>query len=201
MKIQEHKLYSYKMDHDNGFAPNPYFGVLTLATCKPKMRYNTKVGNWIAGWTSKQMTDNPTEVGEEKLVYLAKVTQKLTFDKYWEKYPEKRPICTNDPNAPERKHGDNIYQPDNTAKRGFIQIKNNYHHCEEKMVKDLSGKFVLICEEFYYFSSKTPLEVSMKFRPNVPKGQQSYGKITEDASEFINYVKQHAHLCKLTDAK
>ncbi|MFR7823127.1 MAG: hypothetical protein ACLU30_07910 [Odoribacter splanchnicus] len=39
--------------HDTRFAPNPLFGVLTLATCKPSMRRNMQIGNWIAGWTSK----------------------------------------------------------------------------------------------------------------------------------------------------
>jgi len=36
------------------------------------------------------------EVGKEKLVYLAKVTQKLSFAEYWEKYEQKRPAKTED---------------------------------------------------------------------------------------------------------
>lgn len=35
---KERKLYAYKMTHDTGFAPNPYFGVCTLACCKPRIR-------------------------------------------------------------------------------------------------------------------------------------------------------------------
>ena len=61
-------LYSYKMSHDDRFAPNPYFGVLTLATCMSRMRYNTPVGEWIAGWISMRT-----------LIYLAKVSEKLTL--------------------------------------------------------------------------------------------------------------------------
>lgn len=196
MKTQENKLYSYKMKHDTRFAPNPLFGVLTLATCKPKMRINTKVGNWIAGWTSKHIAHTPTKVGKERLIYLAKVTQKLTIAEYWEKYPQKRPLYTEDKNIPEY-YGDNIYQP--TGNGTFIQIKNA-HHGENKMAKDLSGENVLICEEFYYFSCLSPLEIPAELRPNIPKVQTSYGVITEDASEFINYVKQHSDQCKHTDA-
>ena len=81
------RLYSYKMAHDNRFAPNPLFGVLTLATCKPQLRKNAKVGDWIAGWTSLHVAHTPTPVGEERLIYLAKVSEKLTFAEYWEKYP------------------------------------------------------------------------------------------------------------------
>lgn len=197
MKIQENKLYSYKMKHDNRFAPNPFFDVLTLATCKPKMRYNTQVGNWIAGWTSKYIAHNPTEVGEEKLIYLARVTKKLTFDKYWEQYPQKHPIYTDDKDVLER-YGDNIYKP--AGNGTFIQIKN-VHHGEDKKAKDLSGESVLVCEEFYYFSCLSPLEIPSELRPNVPKVQTAYGMITEDASEFIDYVKLHITQCKYSDAK
>ncbi len=28
------KIFSYVVDHDNGFSPNPYYGVCTLAHCK-----------------------------------------------------------------------------------------------------------------------------------------------------------------------
>lgn len=193
----EDKLYSYKMAHDTRFAPNPLFGVLTLATCKPKMRLNTEVGNWIAGWTSKHIAHTPTKTGEERLIYLAKVTKKLSFEEYWEQYPQKRPIYTDDNSVLER-YGDNIYQP---AEDGtFIQIKNVYHD-ESNMMKDLGGKFVLVCEEFYYFSCLSPLGIPTELRPNIPKAQTAYGAITKDASEFINYVKQQTHLCKYTDAK
>lgn len=31
-------LYSYVVAHDFGFAPNPFDGLCTLATCKPDIR-------------------------------------------------------------------------------------------------------------------------------------------------------------------
>lgn len=193
------KLYSYKMAHDNRFAPNPLFGVLTLATCKPYMRLNTKVGEWIAGWTSAHIAHSPTEQGREKLVYLAKVARKLTFGEYWEQYPQKRAVYTDDKNVAER-YGDNIYQPDVSVEDGFIQMPN-IHHGTDKKAKDLKGKYVLVCEEFYYFSCLSPLEIPSDLRPNVPKVQTRYGMITEDASAFIDYVRLHTDQCKYTDAK
>lgn len=187
------------MAHDNCFAPNPLFGVLTLATCKPKMRSNTKVGNWIAGWTSSRIAHSPTEQGKEKLIYLAKVTRKLTFGEYWEQYPQKRAVYTKGRNSLER-FGDNIYQPDASVEDGFRQLPNIFHK-EDKKSKDLNGKYVLVCEEFYYFSDRSPLKIPMELRPNIPKAQTAYGVITEDASAFIDYVRQHTGLCKYTDAK
>ena len=82
-----------------------------------------------------------------------------------------------------------------------ISIWENNFHGKDKMDKDLRGEYVLICEEFYYFSRLSPLDIPDGMRPNIPKVQTSYGVITKDAAEFINYVKQHVELCKYTDAK
>lgn len=43
------------MTDDTGFAPNPFFGILTLATCKPGIRLTKKVGDYIAGFTSERL--------------------------------------------------------------------------------------------------------------------------------------------------
>ena len=43
------KVYMYVVDRDFGFAPNPFHGFCTLATCKPRTRRVAKVGDWIVG--------------------------------------------------------------------------------------------------------------------------------------------------------
>ena len=70
-----------------------------------------------------------------------------------------------------------------------------------RMLKNKKKSVIFICEEFYYFSRLSPLDIPVELRPNIPKVQTSYGVITKDAAEFINYVKQHVELCKYTDAK
>lgn len=47
------KLYSYIVARDYGFAPNPFFGICTLATCKQKIRSAANVGDWVIGTGSK----------------------------------------------------------------------------------------------------------------------------------------------------
>jgi hypothetical protein len=42
-------LYSYVVAHDFGFAPNPFDGLCTLATCKPDIRKKAAVGDYIVG--------------------------------------------------------------------------------------------------------------------------------------------------------
>jgi hypothetical protein len=40
---------------DYGFAPNPFFGVCTLATCKPKIRKAAAIGDWVVGTGSSRL--------------------------------------------------------------------------------------------------------------------------------------------------
>ena len=172
-------LRSYKMKHDTGFAPNPYGGVLSLATCKPGIRRCAKLGEWIAGFTSKQLCGDG--LNYEKLIYLMLISEKLRFEEYYEKYPKKRPdncIC-----------GDNIY----TLRNGvYVQIDNDWHDkCDLK--KDTSTPFVLLGTEFYYFGIDA-VPVPDDCRPNVPGGQAGYGYKTEGkkAQDFIDWVKSVA---------
>ena len=88
-------LYCYKMTWDTEFAPNPHYGILTLATCKPTIRRCAKVGDWISGWTAVSVYDknrHPNSFRDaQKLIYLARITNKITYAEYWKNYPEKRP--------------------------------------------------------------------------------------------------------------
>lgn len=185
--MNEIRLFSYKMTHDTGFAPNPFGCFLTLATCKPLIRKHKKIGDWIAGFTSKKL--NNDNVGEERLVYLMKVTEKLTFADYWEKYKQKRPDKDSDDLI--NLAGDNIYKPIGNGQ--FEQIKND-HHNEKHQERDLSGKYVLISDDFYYFGSE-PLTIEPNDRrPNIPRGQAAHGALTKDqerAKKFIEYVKKN----------
>ncbi len=69
--------FAYKITRDYGFAPNPFFGYCTLACCKPHIRARANVGDWIIG----------TGAIENNLLYhlifLMRVTEKMTFEEYW----------------------------------------------------------------------------------------------------------------------
>ena len=193
------RLFSYKLANDSGFAPNPFFGYLSLATCKPQIRRAKKVGDWIAGFTSKKL--NNDDVGSEKLVYLMKVAKKIDYNIYWneKKYKDKIPnLETNDFIY---KCGDNIYQPKNQEAKSpheFIEIKNKNHwdhkndnESIDSKIHDVNGRYVLIAEEFYYLG-KNAIEIPLEIRPNIPKGQSSNGSLTKDskiAHSFLEYIK------------
>ena len=66
---------------DAGFAPNPFWGYCTLATCKPKVRLRAEVGDWIVGMGSKVL-EKRYGIGYFKLIYAMRVDEKLTFEQY-----------------------------------------------------------------------------------------------------------------------
>jgi hypothetical protein len=184
-------LYSYKMTNDSGFAPNPFHGFLTLATCKPAIRRNKKlkIGDYIAGFTSKNLRTSKglcgDEVGQEKLIFLMKVTEKLTIEQYYNdsRFQCKIPSESSDFIA---RTGDNIYKPVDTLE-GFIQLPN-FNHKEEHFSHDLSGKHVLISEEFYYFGSGAINVDNCGIKK--PKVQSGYGVKSPDINGLLEYLKE-----------
>ena len=187
-------LYCYTMTHDTGFAPNPEHNVLTLATCKPAIRRCAQTGTWISGWAGVKVYKSQDKKdfvtgNAQRLIYLARITKKISFEEYWknEEYQKKKPqdsIC-----------GDNIYEPDINEEEGFKIHTNKGGHYESNKKHDLSGVFVLICNEFYYFGVENalPMDVGVPFVINRCK------KILlkdEKAQSIIYQVKINRNKCK-----
>ncbi len=172
-------LRTYKMTSDTGFAPNPFHGYLTLATCKPYIRLKATIGEWIAGFSSKSL--NGSDVGKEKLIYIMKIEEKISFSKYF-----KDPRFTTKKPKNEEEYiyavGDNIYYEGK-------QVIRSIFHGKEDIENDIKGQFVLISKTFWYFG-KCALEVSEEVRPKVPKGTARYGIKTEGekARKFIEWI-------------
>ena len=132
------------MTDDTGFAPNPFWGFLTIATCKPCIRLAKEPGDWIAGFTSKTLCGDP--VGNEKLVFLMEVSDKVPFREYFTSRQYSRKIPEMTASQCIFRSGDNIYRPvtpNVSNSNDFEQLKNPYHKETEKD-RDLSGKFVLL---------------------------------------------------------
>jgi len=78
------KLFSYVVDHDDGFSPYPFRGFCTLARCKfgsPHRRNIVelaKFGDWIVGTGGA----GPRSAGHGKLIYAMRVSEKLTLRNY-----------------------------------------------------------------------------------------------------------------------
>lgn len=192
------RLFSYKMTHDTGFAPNPFGSTLTLATCKPQIRCSKQQGDWIAGFTSKALTGD--QVGEERLIYLMHVGKKLHLRDYYgdPRFQDKVPNLGKA--GPVPKAGDNIYRPlvPGAFEPGhFEQLPNPNHWgigvdapSPFDLHRDVSGQYVLIADEFYYFGAQA-ISLPDVVRPALPRGQSAHGKQSsaELAERFIAFIR------------
>lgn len=84
-KIGEPALFSYVVDHDLGFAPNPHDRYCTLVHCKfggKTGRRNivelARRGDWIIGTGGK----GEHSAGHGRIIYLMQLDEKPTFAKY-----------------------------------------------------------------------------------------------------------------------
>ena len=135
------RLYSYVVTWDGGFAPNPFYGFCTLATCKPKIRKTACSGDWILGTVSKSQSPEP------RLIYAMRVTETLSYNEYWRdaRFRAKRPdvgaAC-----------GDNMYcrNADGQWRQG------PGYHGPDAVWHDTQTDRVLVSDDFIYWGSAAP---------------------------------------------
>lgn len=180
------KYYSYVLSRDFGFAPNPFGRHCTLATCKPVIRRNTNIGDWIFGITPK------AKGAGNKLVFGMKITQKITYNEYWDSpcFQYKKPVMNG---SLKQMYGDNIYYQDDKD----IWIQANSHHSKENgetnfdnLKKDTGGKYVLISEYFFYLG-KSSIEIpfNLKSEFSIGRGQK---KVEERAAlKIIEWLESN----------
>jgi hypothetical protein len=153
-------IYSYVVARDFGFAPNPFHGVCTLATCKPRIRRSATLGDWVVGTGS---------AGRKRagfLVFAMNVEETLTFDEYWsdERFFQKR---ANLRSSKKQAFGDNIYH---RKGEGFDWKQLNSHHTlpdgrpnSVNIKTDTSVNRVLVSKSFTYWGGTGPA-VAAQFR-------------------------------------
>lgn len=139
-------IHAYIVEHDIGFAPNPFFGYCTVACCKPRIRGNAQLGSWLVGIGSKN------DGIRGKLVYAMQVEERITFDQYWcdERFQCKVP---NYYGSLKQAQGDNIYRQDGDG--NWIQSESRHTHSDPQMTlkhigRDTSENRVLVSTRFAY---------------------------------------------------
>src|SRR3972149_1032927 len=154
------RLFSYIVARDYGFAPNPFHGYCTLATCKPKIRVAAAVGDWVVGTGAK------TKYGfSGTLIYSIQVGEVLDFDSYWNdpRFAFKRPISNG---SLKQIYGDNIYH----RRRGRWMQADSHHSLEggapnpDNIAWDTGVNRVLVSTRYVYFGSEAPA-IPKRFRP------------------------------------
>lgn len=140
------KLFLYKVPRDYGFAPNPFWGFLTLATCKPKIRKEAKIGDFVLG-----LGGSTTQI-PGKILFVMKVEEVLSFNQYWndERFQVKKPVTNGSSKV---FMGDNIYYLE-----GNSWIQADSHHSlkngspnELNVNRDTKTDRVLISKDIWWY--------------------------------------------------
>jgi hypothetical protein len=154
------RLHTYVVEHDFGFAPNPFYGVCTLATCKPKVRKTGQIGDYIAGMGCSKRKRRGY------LVYFMRVSEDSDYDKYWAdpRFRQKRPQLRG---SKMQAFGDNIYHHN---RRTGEWIQENSFHSRPNEANPINLEHdtttstrVLIGTEFAYFGGIGP-KIPKRFR-------------------------------------
>lgn len=158
------RLFSYVVKYDSGFAPNPFYGLCTLATCKPDIRRAAQIGDWIVGTGS---ADQKVRRGT-RLVHAMKVADSMNFQEYWDnnRFHNKKPMRSG---SRKQSCGDNIYFQDED---GCWNQLDSFHTNPDGSLKaehvnrDTGVDRILISNDFYYFGGEGPI-IPAQFRdPN-----------------------------------
>lgn len=150
--------YAYRLDHDLGFAPNPYFGWCSLACCMPKLRKQASEGDLVVGIAGSGRQG----LGRihPQLIYWMRVSETPTFDQYWndERFVRKKP----DIDGPKyRQCGDNTYRLNTDTGEWDFDVSMHYIPSAEQrygghVVKDTSVNRILLAQDFTYWGGQGP---------------------------------------------
>ncbi|SHJ40033.1 hypothetical protein [Paraburkholderia terricola] len=149
------RVHSYVVRYDSGFAPNPFYGYCTLATCKPSIRRSASVGDWVVGSGSN---DRSVRRGGH-LVYAMRVTDTLTFDEYGAdpRFGPKKPFRHG---SRKQSCGDNIYFRD--GPQAPWEQRDSFHSLPDGSLnpdhvsRDTGVNRVLVSDDFIYFGGEGP---------------------------------------------
>jgi hypothetical protein len=147
------KVYVYVVDRDFGFAPNPFHGFCTLATCMSGIRRGAKVGDWVIGVGGARLK------ATGQCIFAMRITQKLTFNEYWTNsaYLDKKPVRNG---SSRMMVGDNIYHYD-SIRQEWYQADSHHSNADgsvnpHNLRTDTKADNVLLSRHFFYFGREAP---------------------------------------------
>ena len=184
------RLHSYIVRYDSGFAPNPFFGRCTLATCKPDIRRTARRDDWVVGTGS----NNKKYRCGGHLVFAMRVSEIVKFEQYWSdaRFEHKKPIFNaGRMYAP----GDNIYRFSNGR---WHQLRSFHSNADgspnaDHIARDTGTNRLLIASDFVYFGGEGP-KIPKAFRKGRDICVSGIGrKVFEEENlirEFADWIRQ-----------
>ena len=182
------RLHSYIVARDYGFAPNPFFGYCTLATCMVFIREHAKIGDWVVGTGSGSIAKQRGG----HLVYAMRVEEILTFDEYWSdfRFRRKRPDMYS---SVRNSFGDNIYH--RNGDDGFWSQVDSHHSLDDgspnkrNIVHDTKVDRVLIGRDFVYYGGDGPKIPAFRRTIIHGQGKRYMSRFPKDVvNEFVSWI-------------
>ena len=183
-------IYSYILRFDDGAAPNPFWDICTLTICKPAIRRNARVGDWVIGTGSKNAKCNDGKVYDlsNSIVYAMKISDIKTLSDYdnFCKTSLLRKIPVWRTTDWRLRMGDCIYD----YSKGAAPLMRRGVHNENNRNRDLGGLNALLSDNFYYFGEgaiQLPVELN-----GIIKRNQGHRKIEniDLVMKFVKWIKQ-----------
>lgn len=186
-------LYSYVVRYDSGFAPNPFYGYCTLATCKPRIRSSAQIDDWIVGSGSGDKAVN--RAGH--LVYAMRVTETLLWDQFGAdpRFERKKPFRFG---SRMQTCGDNIYYRSGRdhpwRQRDSFHSLNDGSPDPKHISIDTRVDRVLVSSDYIYLGGEGPLIPDQLRDPNgrpLSKTGRGYAKFEDPRliAAFVSWIR------------
>ncbi len=179
------RLHSYVIEHDMGFAPNPFHGWCSLAACKPLIRTSASVGDYVMG------TGTVHNDMRQHLIYWMHVEEIIDFDTYWDdpRFKRKRAVMHG---SMAQRHGDNIYH--SLPEGGFFQA-DSFHSADDgqpdpaNLNRDTGRtQRVLLAQDFAYYGKKAR-SIPGEFKGFIKTGPGHRNNFQEEEKErFLDWM-------------
>lgn len=174
------RLYTYVVREDTGLAPNPFWGICTLAVCTPNHQGSwVKCGDWVAGFLSKARG--------HRFLYAMEIDEVLGLDEYYRdmRFEAKKPDLRG---SWKERCGDNFYSLGVDGE--WIQHRNRFHLDEYLKKQDTKYARVFIGRRFWYLG-RSAAELPVRFGPLVGGRGARVNHDPALVEEFCSWVASH----------
>lgn len=184
--------FTYRLNHDLGFAPNPFFGWCTLACCMTRIRKIARIGDVIVGIAGSDKRKGLGRI-HPQLIYWMIVEESLTFDEYWQdpRFVNKLPKI---PGPKIREVGDRTYRQDQNTRQWKFEVSMHYIAGTPQpngghVTKDTKVNRILLGRRFTYWGKsgpKLPKHLISLFPQGI--GHKRLSPDTEYIEEFHKFL-------------
>jgi hypothetical protein len=126
------RIFRYILPHDIGMAPCIDNGLVSLATCKPRIRASARPGEWVIGC-------RPGTAQRGLVIWAGRIAQSIEVGEYERQY---------------RGRADAVYRAKSNG--GFKRLRPDYHSGEKEFRKDTSAPVLVFDLEATWYFGRQP---------------------------------------------